>query len=218
MTSKRGRLSVRLFYSYCHKDAQYREDMETALSLLRRQGVLQQWSDQKILPGQRISKAVRGKMNEADIFVFLFSPDFIASDECMKEWNYALGLSSREKPLFRIPVIVRECSWMDVLSDDDILALPSDGIPVNRFGDQDVAWKQVYEGIKTVTNELRKTYTLKEDFRKATEETEFISQSHLGLQDMFVFPRITIIDEIDLAQQRTITDLTDLYHLRTIRP
>ena len=153
-------------------------------------------------------------MNEADIFVFLFSPDFIASDECMKEWNYALGLSSREKPLFRIPVIVRECSWMDVLSDDDILALPSDGIPVNRFGDQDVAWKQVYEGIKTVTNELRKTYTLKEDFRKATEETEFISQSHLGLQDMFVFPRITIIDEIDLAQQRTITDLTDLLAIK----
>ena len=184
--------------------------METALSLLKQQGVLQQWSDQKILPGQRISDTIRRKMDESDIFVFLFSPDFIESSECMKEWSYALSLSSRERPLFRIPIIIRECSWMDVLGDDDVLALPTDGTPVARFNDKDVAWNQVYDGIKRVIEELREIFTLKEEFRKTTEQTDFISQSHLGLQDIFVFPRITVVDEVELAQQRTIVDLKDL--------
>ena len=45
------------------------------------------------------------KMEQADIIVFLFSPDFIASEECTNEWNHALNLASSGKPLFRIPII-----------------------------------------------------------------------------------------------------------------
>ena len=61
--------------------------METSLAALKRDGLLQQWSDQQILPGQGIPSEIRAKMEEADIIVFIFSPDFIASEECMKEEN-----------------------------------------------------------------------------------------------------------------------------------
>jgi len=63
-------------------------------------------------------------MDEADIFVFLLSPDFIASDACMEEWEYAKQLVDEGKPVFRIPIILRDCSWKDLLSNDDIKALP----------------------------------------------------------------------------------------------
>ena len=89
-------------------------------------------------------------MDEADILVFLLSPDFIASDECMKEWEYAKQLVARGKPIFRIPIILRECAWQDLLRNDDIKALPNDGKPVATFDDKDTAWMQVYEGIKAV--------------------------------------------------------------------
>ena len=157
---------VQLFYSYSHKDAQYRQSMETALVQLRRDKLLRQWSDQRILPGQKISQAIRENMDNANIMVFLLSPDFIASEECMKEWSRAGEMVSNGKPLFRIPIILRECAWLDMLGSDDVKALPADGRPISSFSDQDVAWQQVYEGIKSVVNKLRIAFIPKQGLYK----------------------------------------------------
>ena len=53
--------AVRLFYSYSHKDAEFRQDMADTLSQLKRQGVLTSWSDLEIVPGRSISKKIRDK-------------------------------------------------------------------------------------------------------------------------------------------------------------
>ena len=204
---------VQLFYSYCHKDAKHRKSMETSLAALKRDGLLQQWSDQQILPGQGISSEIRAKIEQADIIVFLFSPDFIDSEECMKEWTFAQTLANRSKPLFRIPVIVRDCAWKDVLKGDDVKALPVDGKSVTSYPDVDLAWHQVYEGIKAVVAQLRRTFSPKLDFIKEIERTDFISQDHLRLQDLFVFLRLTTIDpkELELPHQdKTISNLEEL--------
>ena len=187
MTSQQSIFPMRLFYSYCHRDEQYRDSMEKALALLEQQSLLKQWSDQSILPGQTISTSVRKKMDEADIIVFLLSQDFIASDECMKEWNYAKQLAAPGKPLFCIPIILKDCAWKDLLASDDAKALPKDGKPVAGFVDHNVAWQEVYEGIKTIIAELRKNFTPKPAFLREMEETNFLSQHHIKLQDIFVF-------------------------------
>ena len=168
--------------------------------MLKRDGLLQQWSDQQILPGQGISSEVRAKMEQADIIVFLISPDFIDSDECMKKWSHARALASRSKPLFRIPIIVRSCAWKDLLKDDDVKALPTDGRPVAGYMDADCAWQEVYEGIKSVVNALRYAFDPRPEFIKEIERTEFLSQEHLKLQDLFVFLRLTPIDPKGLDQ------------------
>ncbi|MCE2462988.1 MAG: toll/interleukin-1 receptor domain-containing protein, partial [Dehalococcoidia bacterium] len=155
---------VKLFYSYSHEDGQHREFMEKSLALLKRDGLLKDWSDQEILPGRRISVETRSNMDHADIIVFLISPDFIASEECTKEWIYAKQLASNNQLLFRIPIILRDCAWKDFLEKDDLKALPEDGVPVVNFCKQDTAWQQVYEGIKAVVNELRSTFTAKPTF------------------------------------------------------
>ena len=186
--------TIRLFYSYCHKDACYKAAMEAALARLKRDGLLQSWSDQEILPGQSISSEVRAKMDEANIIVFLFSPDFIASTECMKEWDYAKTLADRGKPLFRIPVIVRPCAWLDVLKGDDIKALPNDGNPVSSYSDADTAWLEVYEGIKSVVNQLRATFTPKVDYLEEIGKMELPSLDHVDLEELFVFLRLTDVD------------------------
>ena len=152
-------------------------------------------------------------MEQADIIVFLLSNDFIASPECMKEWNYAVNLASRDKPLYRIPIILRECAWIDMLGEDDVKALPADGKPVAQFSDEDTAWHQVYEGIKAVLYELRRTFTPKVEFLKEIEETDFPSLSHLKLQDIFVFLRLSIVDDLmspQSEQDRIIANQTQL--------
>ena len=163
IVNRQSTVTVQLFYSYCHKDTQYRESMETALAALKRDGLLHQWSDQLILPGQDISSEVREKMEQVDIIAFIFSPDFIDSEECMKEWTFAQTLATRGKPLFRIPIIARSCAWQDILKRDGVKALPIDGKPVASYTDADLAWHEVYEGIKSVVAQLRSTFSPKLD-------------------------------------------------------
>jgi len=161
--------------------------MERALALLTENKLIKSWSDQNILPGQQISAKIREKMDKADVMVFLVSQNFIASDECMKEWKRAKTLSGQGKLLFRVPVVLTPCAWPDLLGNDDIKALPNDGKPVSEFDDDNAAWMQVYEGIKSVVNELRNTFSPKADFLKEMEQTEFLSQQHIKLQDIYVF-------------------------------
>ena len=188
MTSKTTTFSARLFYSYCHRDKRHKADMEKSLSLLRRDGFLTEWSDQLILPGQRISTKVRKEMDRADILVFLLSQDFIASDECMTEWDYAKGTLSRNRLIFRIPIIVDECGWKDFLGSDDIKALPKDGKPVTNFDNISTPWNQVYEGLKNVIDHLRNNFTPRQEFLNELDETEFFSQKNIRLEDIFIFP------------------------------
>ncbi len=191
MKTARNTFHANLFYSYSHRDARYRENMESALAQLRRDGLLVEWSDLNILPGRSISNEIKKKMDEADIFVFLLSPDFINSSECMKEWKHAKQFSTDGKMIFRIPIILRDCSWQDLLGEDDVKALPDDGMPVANFDSEDTAWLQVYEGIKAVVNQLKKTYLPKPEFIEEMEKTDFLSQQHIKLQDIFVFPTLS---------------------------
>ncbi len=191
MQSTSTKYHATLFYSYSHKDSQHREAIEKSLSLLKQNGFLSDWSDQKILPGKSITDAVQRKIDEADIVVFLISQNFIASAECMKEWERVKDRADQNQGLFRIPVILEDCAWIDLLGTDKIKALPNDGKPVSSFSKHSTAWQQVYEGIKSVTTELRNTFAPKTDFIATMEQTDFLSKHSIRLQDIYMFPRLS---------------------------
>lgn len=213
MAKERSALSVRLFYSYSHKDDRFREDMEKTLRLLQRDGLLSQWSDTRILPGKSISTDIEEKISQADIIAYLFSPDFIDSEECNREWKRGQDLASADRLVFRIPIILRPCAWQDFLAEDDVKALPLDGKPVSSYDDQDVARQEVYEGIKTVVQTLRSTFTPKPSFLAEIQHTDFASTTTIALEDVFTFPRLTLqphADTSDRFNQKTIDSVDDL--------
>lgn len=187
MTTYKSSLVVKLVYSYSHKDTQYREAMETSLKLLKSEGLLEDWSDESILSGRSISAAVSQKMDSMDIMAFLISPDFLASDECMKEWKRAGELALHNPLLFRVPIIARDCPWKDFLGNDDIKALPKDGLAIANFSNLDTAWLQVFEGIKEIVNEIRNNFSAVPSFLEEMERTDFIAQQNINLTDIFVF-------------------------------
>lgn len=189
--------SASLFYSYSHEDRAHRDRMEKALSLLRKQdGVLKDWSDQKIVPGQKIDEEVKRKLDEADIVVFLVSPSFIASDPCMSEWRMACEMADRRPSKALIPIILAPCPWMDVDGMADMKALPDDAVPISSSPSEDGAWKQVYEGIKAAIDQLRSTFTIRPEFRAELESSEFVSQDRVSLRDVFVFPQLAWYEDI----------------------
>ncbi len=172
------------------------------MKMLERNHLIRQWSDHKILPGQNISERIRKEMSDADIVVFLISSDFIYSEECIKEWHLAKKLvAESDKPIVRIPIILRESAWKDLLKEDDLKALPDDGKPVASYTDYDKAWQEVYEGTKRVILDLLTTFIPRAGFISDLNETEFLSQQYIQLKDLFIFPRMTCNERIVTDQK-----------------
>lgn len=183
--------SLNLFYSYSHLDESHRIDMEKYLTLLRRDNVLKEWCDRKILPGQKISDAIRDQLNKADIIVFLVSIDFLNSEACLEEWELAKSITKHNKKTL-ISIIVRDCPWLEFDDMGDYLALPTDGKPVSSWDSKDAAWSNVYSGIKAVVQNIRNTFELKDDFKNKISSLEFCSQTNeaFSLNDLFIFPNL----------------------------
>ena len=156
-------------------------------------------------------------MAQANVIVFLLSPDFIASEECRKEWDYAESLSAEGGLAFRIPIILRDCAWKDMLGGDDVKALPDDGTAVTNYTSKDTAWLEVYEGIKTVVNELKQTFSPREEFLREIKDTEFISNERIRLEESFVFPRMTRNDLKVSNQPTSSTTISDQDQLLSIK-
>src|SRR5262249_6530577 len=79
------RQAVRLFYSYSHKDETLRNELETHLKLLQRQGLLETWHDRKIEAGEEWKQKIDTNLERADIILLLVSADFMASDYCYEK-------------------------------------------------------------------------------------------------------------------------------------
>ena len=74
--------TIKLFYSYSHKDEALRDQLETHLKLLQRQKVIDTWHDRQIGAGEEWQRAIDKNMEAADIILLLISADFLASDYC----------------------------------------------------------------------------------------------------------------------------------------
>jgi predicted helicase len=151
--------AIKLFYSYSHKDEDLRDQLDTHLALLRRQGLIEQWYDRNINAGREWAQEIDTHLQSADIILLLISTDFIASEYCysieMKE-----ALRRREAGEARvIPVILRQCDW-ESSPFAMLQALPRGGKPVKNWTNRDSAFTDVAKGIRRVIEELQKKRTL----------------------------------------------------------
>jgi internalin A len=141
--------ALRLFYSYSHKDETLRDELETHLKLLQRQGLIQPWHDRRILPGDEWADDIDDNLNRADIILLLISADFIASDYCYeKEMQRAMERHNNSEAVV-IPIILRPTDWQKT-PFSKLQFLPKDADPVTQWRDRDAAWLNVETGIKQV--------------------------------------------------------------------
>jgi internalin A len=149
------RQAVRLFYSYSHKDETLRNELETHLKLLQRQGLIESWHDRQIEAGEEWKQKIDDNLERADIVLLLVSADFIASDYCYeKEMERALERHAKGEARV-IPVLIRDVSWRSA-PFAKLTALPTDWRAVTVWENKDSAWRDVSEGIARVVEEMRK--------------------------------------------------------------
>ena len=111
---EKGLSMANLFFSYTHKDEDLRNQLETHLAALKRQGLISAWHDRRIMAGHDFGKVIDANLDSADVILLLVSPDFIASDYCY-EREMARAMERQTNGEARvIPVILRPCDWHDL--------------------------------------------------------------------------------------------------------
>lgn len=145
---------LKIFYSYAHDDEDLRNSLEKHLSILKRNGYIEQWHDRSITAGTNLSNKIDSEIEKANIILLLVSASFIASDYCY-QIEMKRALERQKKGEVRIvPIIIRAVDWSDT-PFSHLLALPKDGLPVTSWANQDEAWTNVAKGIRKVIEEIR---------------------------------------------------------------
>lgn len=140
---------LKLFISYSHTDEKEIVRFIKHIAPLKTNGLIENWYDRKIIPGQEFQDKIDNNLQDADIICLFISADFLSSNACMKEKENALKYK-RTKGIAVIPIILSTCGWLDDKDLSSLLALPIDGQPISDFTDSNKAWNIVYNGLKDV--------------------------------------------------------------------
>jgi hypothetical protein len=136
-----------VFFSYSHKDEGLRNELETHLAMLKREGVISAWHDRRLVAGDEINSRIASELDQADIILLLVSPDFLASDYCYGI-EVARALERHAAGEARvIPIILRPCDWKRA-PFGKLLAAPTDGRPVTKCPDRDDAFLDITNAIR----------------------------------------------------------------------
>lgn len=169
---------------------------------LKTKGLIEDWYDRRILPGQEFREHVDNNLEDADIICLFISANFLASPACIGEKEDAIKLK-KEKGIVVIPIILSPCGWSDDEEISQLLALPTDGKPVTSFPNLDDAWHDIYNGLKKAIERVIKIkqLTITEDFSDFLQSTELLTKAHskkeeILLDDVFIYPELTKYDEL----------------------
>ena len=111
MKKESENVELSIFYSYSHKDEEYRETLETHLVILKRQNYINSWHDREITPGSYWEDKIDLNIKKAKIILLLISSNFLASDYCYDtETIFALDQHKKGKCIV-IPIIIKPCLW-----------------------------------------------------------------------------------------------------------
>lgn len=145
--------TVEVFYSYSHKDEDLRDQLESHLSTLKREGVIKGWHDRRISAGQEWDGKIDEHLNSADIILLLVSSDFLASPYCY-DIEVTHAMERHEAGDARvIPIILRSCDWTRT-PFAKLQALPKDAKPVKKWEDTDDAFLDIAKGIRKAAVEV----------------------------------------------------------------
>src|SRR5215212_3893767 len=167
---------VKVFISYSHKDERFREQLQEHLYAAKRQGLIEDWHDRKIAPGEEWQDLINENLETSEIILLLVSSSFIASpysyDKEMKR-----ALEKHEAGQARvIPIILRPVDWSEA-PFARLQALPRNGRAISRWSNRDEAWMDVAKGIRAAVKQLRSERP-PDTPELVEEEEEFASQQY----------------------------------------
>lgn len=156
---------IKIFFSYSHADEVFRDEIETQLAMLKRQGVIEVWHDRRILAGEGIDDTISDNLEQADIILILVSADFLKSDYCYQREMTRAMERHEDKDAVVIPVILRACDWHHA-PFGKLMAVPKDGRPITQWPDRDQALLDIAQAIRRIAEARLANLPLKRTVRE----------------------------------------------------
>ncbi|MCP4614359.1 MAG: toll/interleukin-1 receptor domain-containing protein, partial [Planctomycetes bacterium] len=103
-----------VFISYSHKDENEKEKLLTHLGVLQSEGLIELWSDEKIVPGADWEAEINQAIARAKVAILFISADFLNSDFILSKEVPALLQRREREGLVVFPVIAKPCAWQTV--------------------------------------------------------------------------------------------------------
>lgn len=154
MTSTSEMEIPQIFYCYSRKDEELRNELDTQLSILRKQGKIKEWHDREITAGQEWQREIGAYLNTAHIILLLVSPDFIESDYCYGiEMKRAMERHDKGEARV-IPIILRPIDF-EGAPFSKLQALPKDGKAVTTWSNRDEAFADIAKNIRKVVEKVK---------------------------------------------------------------
>ena len=150
---KTSKKSLKAFISYSHADEPMKDQLLQHLKPLERLGLISNWHDRMIKPGDNFSNIISSEIESSDIIFILISIDFINSKYCYDiELSRAIEIYNEGKTRI-IPVIIRDCLW-NHSPFGGIQALPKDAKPIVSWPSHDEAFTNVAKAVHELAVEL----------------------------------------------------------------
>ena len=157
---------INLFLSYAHEDKALRDELAKHLILLKRQGIIINWYDQEIHPGENLQEQIWTQLeatqniDTAHIILLLISPDYIASDGLINE-QIERALTRHQAGEARVlPIILRYTDGWEQTGLGEVLALPREKKPLTAWDNRDDAFSSIAQDIRNI---IKGTLGLKAD-------------------------------------------------------
>ncbi|MCY4042545.1 MAG: TIR domain-containing protein [Candidatus Dadabacteria bacterium] len=189
---------LKIFHSYSHKDEEFRKEFSKRLTTMRNNGLIDEWYDRKMNPGDILNQEIRDNLHKSDIFAFLVSSDFLSSKACMDELEEARIAMKNDNKKKLIPIILRPCDWQNNSTLKEHLALPKDGKSITQWDNTDEAWEDVRYGIERVVSGVSlndsSSFPLNRSFVEELNDMGFQPnhprKSDINLKDLFIYPQV----------------------------
>jgi hypothetical protein len=148
---------LRIFYSYSKQDQELLDRLLSHMRVLERVGLIEEWSNTAIQPGDDRNLTTEKYLRNADIILLLISANFINTDFCYEvELSLALQEHQRGKALV-IPIFLRPCSWQDT-PIAQLQGLPRNNQSITShpyWSDQDEAFYEIVQELKLLIRKLK---------------------------------------------------------------
>ncbi len=146
-------MPIEIFYSYSHNDESLRDRLEKHLVTLKNSGLIAGWHDRGIPAGTEWDRQIDEHLKAAQLILLLISVDFLASTYCT-DIEVAHAMARHEAGTARvIPIILHPCDWTGA-PFGKLQALPKNAKPVSLWANQDEAFLNVVQGIRTAIEDM----------------------------------------------------------------
>ena len=196
---------MKAFVSYSHQDKELLTKLEVHLAALKRERLLETWTDREIHAGGVIDDHVEAAMEEAQLFLLLISASFIHSNYGYeKEFTKACERHAAGKADI-VPIIIRDCDW-GIKELRRFKALPEDGHAIlgRQWHSEDEGFRNVVEGLRKLIESRQKYDSQSASKRTRKPKDQFTpDETHITYEQRAILRRIheEVIDRLTAKTQ-----------------